>query len=184
MDNRIQKIVEAEHTKEDVSYHIKVVVANGLKLAEIYKADKEVVEVACWLHDIARAKGLMPGEDNNHHITGAKKAEEILLELNYPREKIDKITQCILTHRGAKNEYSPQTIEEKIVANADAMAHFDSFLNLFSEFVGPNNFEEGLALIEAKLERDWNKKLTLPEAKELEKSNYEAIKFLFKNLKK
>jgi uncharacterized protein len=184
MDNRIQKIVEQEHTKEDVLYHIKVVVANGLKLAEIYNADKEVVEIACWLHDIARAKGLTPGEDNNHHISGTKKAEEILLNLNYPKDKIKKITQCILAHRGAKNEYPPQTIEEKIVANADAMAHFDSFLNLFSEFVGPDNFEEGLSLIKNKLERDWNKKLTLPEAKKLEKNNYKIIKSLFENLKK
>jgi uncharacterized protein len=182
MDKKIVEIVEKEHTKEDVKYHIRFVVNSALKLAEIYKADKEIVELACWLHDIARAKGLEAGQDNNHHIEGAKKTEDILKKLKYPKEKIDKVINCILAHRGSKEDYTPKTIEEKIVANADAMAHFDSFLNLFLEFVNPNNFEEGVELIKAKLERDWNKKLTLPEARELVKYKYDAIKLLLNEL--
>lgn len=179
MDTRVIEIVENEHTKEDVKYHIRVVVRNALNLAKIYKADKEIIELACWLHDIARARGLEPGEENMHHVSGAKRAEEILRNLNYPKDKINKITRCILTHRGAKSDYSPDTIEEKIVANADAMAHFESFLNLFSEFVSPENFEEGVRLIKEKLERAWDKKLTLPESKKIVKDKYDAIKILF-----
>lgn len=184
MDKKILEIVNKEHTAEDVKYHLSVVVKNGLKLAEIYRADSEVVELACWLHDIARAKGLEPGQDNDHHISGAKMTEKILIDLKYPKDKIKKVVGCILAHRGGKNDYIPKTIEEKIVANADAMAHFDTFLNLFSEFVTPENFEKGLSLIKAKLERDWNKKLTLPEAKSLVKEEYDAIKLLFDALDK
>jgi uncharacterized protein len=182
MDKRVIEIVENEHTKEDVKYHIRVVVRNALKLAKIYKADEEIIELACWLHDIARARGLEPGEENTHHVSGAKKAEEILRNLDYSEDKIKKITRCILTHRGTKNDYFPETIEEKIVANADAMAHFESFLNLFSEFVSPDNFEEGVRLVKEKLERDWNKKLTLSEAKMMVKPKYDAIKLLFAGL--
>lgn len=183
MDKRISELVNREHTKEDVKYHIKIVVKNSLKLAKLYNADKEIVEIASWLHDIGRARGLEVGQDNEHHISGAKKAEEILNDIGYPEEKIKKIVRCILTHRGAKDDYFPESIEEKIVANADAMAHFDTFLNLFSEFVSPNNFDEGIKFLEAKIERDWNKKLTLPKAKELVKDKYDAIKLLFNSLK-
>ena len=184
MDQRIIDIVTKEHTLEDYKYHISAVLKNGLKLAEIYNADKEIIELACLLHDIARAKGLKAGEENMHHISGAKKAEEILTNLKYSPDMIKKVVKCILAHRGGKQDYIPETIEEKIVANADAMAHFDSFLNLFSEFVSPENFEEGIKLIETKIERDWNTKLTLPEAKKLEQDNHLAIKFLLNNLKK
>ena len=182
MDKRIIEIVKKEHTSEDFNYHIKVVVNNALKLVKIYHADKDVVEIACWLHDIARAKGLKPEDNNFHHIAGAKRAKEILEKLEYDSKLIDKVVACILAHRGSKDDYTPQTIEEKIVANADAMAHFDSFLNLFSEFVSPENFSEGIKLIEAKIERDWNKKLTLPEAKKLVENKYLAIRLLFNSL--
>jgi uncharacterized protein len=183
MDKRIIEIVEKEHTREDVNYHIKIVAKNALRLAKIYNADKEIIEIASWLHDISRAKGLKPGDDNLHHISGAEKAEKILIDLKYPEDKIKKIKRCILTHRGAKSDYIPESIEEKIVANADAMAHFDAFLNLFSEFVSPDNFDDGIKLIEAKIERDWNRKLTLPEARKLVEDKYTAIKLLFKSLK-
>ena len=182
MDKRIIDFVINKHTKEDVKYHIKIVVKNALKLADIYHADKEVVEIASWLHDIARAKELKPGKDNNHHIVGAKKAEEILKDLGYKEDKIKKIVSCILTHRGSKENYIPKTIEEKIVYNADAMAHFDTFLNLFSEFVSPENFEEGVKLIKEKINRDWDKKLNLRESKKLVNDKYKAIKLLFKSL--
>ena len=38
MDQRIVDFVVKEHTKEDVKYHIKVVVKNALRLAKIYNA--------------------------------------------------------------------------------------------------------------------------------------------------
>jgi len=182
MDQRIVDFVVKEHTKEDVKYHIKVVVKNALRLAKIYNADKEIIEIASWLHDIGRARGLKPGENNQHHITGAKKAEEILRIFNYPDEKINKISSCILAHRADKDDYTPKTIEEKILYNADAMAHFDSFLNLFSEFVNTNNFEGGIEFLKQKINRDWNKKINLPKAKKLIEDKYKAIKLLFDSL--
>ena len=182
MDKRILDIILKEHTSEDIEYHIRVVVKNALKLAKIYNADEEIVEIASWLHDIGRARGLKPEEDNQHHILGAKKAEEILKNLNYDENKIKKIISCILCHRGSKDDYIAETIEEKIVSNADAMAHFDSFLNLFSEFVGPANFKEGIKILKEKINRDWDKKLTLLEAKESVRDKYGAIKLLFKSL--
>jgi len=88
MINKIIAIVKREHEKEDYNNHIKVVVKNALKLADIKNADKEIIEIASLLHDIGRAHGLKPGEENNHHIVSARRAEGILKNLNYPVEKI------------------------------------------------------------------------------------------------
>lgn len=76
-----------------------------------------------------------------------------------------------------------QTIEAEIIASADAMAHFDSFLDLFDFFTRTcKSFEEAIIEIETKIQRDWNKKL-IPEAKEIIKEKYEAIMLIIKSMK-
>lgn len=65
-------------------YHIKAVVKNAELLCDQYGADKEVVIIASWLHDIASISNYeWYGE---HHIYGAKMAGDILEGFNYPLE--------------------------------------------------------------------------------------------------
>ena len=59
--------------------HFKLVKKYADKLCLIYKeADDEVVELAVWLHDITRIDGLK----EDHNITGAEKAGNLLKEMN------------------------------------------------------------------------------------------------------
>ncbi|MBU3957635.1 MAG: HD domain-containing protein [Nanoarchaeota archaeon] len=183
MKNKIIEFVKKEHDRDDFDFHIMVVVKNALKLSEITDADKEVVEIAAFLHDIGRAHGLKPSDVNKHHITSAKKAELILRDLKYPEDKIRKIVDCILSHRGNSDDFPATTLEQKIITNADAMAHFCAFLELFKEFVTQENFQDAVKLIDAKIERDWNKKLTMPEAREMVRDKYNAIRLLLNSMK-
>ena len=59
-------------------YHIIAVVKNAEILAEQYGADKEVVMIAAWLHDIASITDYSLYE--LHHIHGAEMARRILKE--------------------------------------------------------------------------------------------------------
>jgi ATP-dependent protease HslVU (ClpYQ) peptidase subunit len=104
--------------------------------------------------------------------------------LGYDDEFIGKVAHCILTHRG-RAEPDPETLEAEIVACADAMAHFDTFLDLVPLFIKTNNgsFEKAVIELEKKMERNWERKLTLPEAKEIVKDKYEAIMILIKSMK-
>jgi len=183
MMNEIREIVKKEHQKGDYKYHVSIVVKDALKLAEMKKADKEIVEMAALMHDLGRTHGLKPGHENEHHIRSAKMAEKILNDLNCPEDKANKVIGCILSHRGAKDDYPPKTLEERIVANADAMAHFDCFLDLFSQFVSMVGLEEAVKVIDDKIERDWNKKLTMSEAKEMVKDKYKAVRLLIDSIK-
>ena len=61
--------------------HIKYVYDKALLLARKYDADMEIVSLGALLHDIALIKKV--GRRSDHHINGAKIAEEILNKYNY-----------------------------------------------------------------------------------------------------
>ncbi|MHA1721275.1 MAG: HD domain-containing protein [Promethearchaeota archaeon] len=149
------------------------VVKYANKLAEKLGADKEIVEVSAWLHDITRLKG----DPENHHISGPIEAEKILKQLNYPQDKIEKVKHCIHAHRGSQS-IKRETIEAECVASADAMAHFDNVPALICvAFVKKQmTIEEGKNWVRNKLERSWKK--LIPEAKEIVLLKYEAVKLL------
>ena len=64
-----------------IYYHIVEVVNNAEILAEKYGADKEIVMIAAWLHDIASITDYNLYE--LHHIHGAEMAHLILKEYDY-----------------------------------------------------------------------------------------------------
>ena len=144
------------------------------KLAENLGADIEIVELAAWLHDI----GSIMKKREDHQITGAKIAEDKLKELDYPENKIKKIKLCILNHRGSVNN-KKESVEEKIIADADAMSHFDAIPGLFgAAYVNEKkNRTEAKESVKQKLIRSWNK-LSFEESKKLVKPKYEAAMLL------
>lgn len=136
--------------------HIKFVVENALMLAEKFNADKEIVELSALLHDISMPSNI--GTREEHHIYGAEIAQTLLRELNYPEEKIEKVKNCILKHRGSVN-VKRDNIEEECVADADVIAHFNCIPSLFSLAFSNKKMSiiEGTEFVKQKLERDFNK---------------------------
>jgi len=137
-------------------YHIEAVVKNGELLAEKYHADKEVVQIASWLHDIASITDYSLYEE--HHIHGAEMASEILRNLSYDEAKIQMVQNCIRKHRGSVL-IEKDSIEEICVAEADAISHFDSIPSLlYLAYVERKmNIEEGTQFVKGKLERSFHK---------------------------
>lgn len=137
-------------------YHIKAVVKNAVFLAQNYNADIEIVMIAAWLHDIASITDYKYYEE--HHIWGAKIADDILTSFNYDVKKVDEVKNCILNHRGSKLT-DKRTVEEKCVADADAISHFDSIPSLFYlAYVNRKlDIEDGIEFVKNKLERSYDK---------------------------
>ena len=175
-----KKEYERESGSTDWKYHILVVVKYARFLARKFGADENVAEISAILHDIGRAK--FGGE--NHEITGVPEAEKILKNLNCPQEIIEEAKHCVRTHRGSK-DVPPQTLIGKIIANSDALSHFDAIPVLIK--VGlrkeSNDIEKALVWVNDKLERDFNKKLTLPGTKEMAEGKYNAFKLLYNSMK-
>lgn len=134
-------------------------------------------EITIKIHDISKPSNY--GTDEEHHIYGAEIAEDLLTKLNYPKDKIEKVKNCVLNHRGSKDR-PRNTVEEQCVADADIIAHFDCIPDLFSLVFREKDLSvsEGTEFVKKKLERDYNK--LSPRTREVVKDRYENIvKVLF-----
>ena len=116
--------------------HIKYVYDEAINLAELYNADRTIVELGALLHDIALIKKV--GDRKDHHINGAELAREILKKYNCPQEILERVIGCVLNHRSSKNATN---IEELCVADADILAHFDNIPMLFNSAFVRNNIK-------------------------------------------
>lgn len=165
---------EAKYGSEIFENHLVPMRNYAVDLAEDLGADKEIVEISAWLHDIG---SVMIGR-KDHHITGSKIAEEELIKLDYPKEKIEQVKHCILSHRGSQNNF-PETVEARIISDADALSNFENLPGIFkAAYVYENQTQlEARKSTMKKLEKKWNK-LTLPRSKTIIKPKYEAAKLL------
>ncbi len=118
---KVREIVKSECDEWLWKHHICHVVKYSKVLAEKLGADIEIAELGALLHDI----GIVKYGKEDHEITGVAEAERILKSVGYPQNVIDEVKHCVESHRGSK-DIKPRTITAKIVANADAMAHFES----------------------------------------------------------
>jgi uncharacterized protein len=95
-------------------------IAERLAIAE--GADLEVVHAAALLHD---SRGSAPGgsgaERLEHHITSAQFAGKVLLQEGWTEERIHAVQHCIRAHRFRHNGEKPQSLEAKVLFDADKL---------------------------------------------------------------
>ncbi|MFO8016586.1 MAG: HD domain-containing protein [Candidatus Woesearchaeota archaeon] len=155
--------------------HIESVVKYSRILAGKTDADEEVCELSAWLHDIIKIRD---GKKDLHHVNGSEEAVRILEEYGYPKDRIQQVKHCILTHSSDEN-YTPESVEAKIVASADALSHFDNLLELahYAFVIKKESVDQCRETLLRKYEKSWNK-LLIPEAREIARPKYEAIKLV------
>ncbi len=170
----IKNRAESENNKFGIGVlnHIEAVVKNAEILANKYNADKEVCIIAAWLHDIASITDYKLYEE--HHIHGVEIASEILRKFKYDDDKSELVKACILNHRGSIDN-KRLSKEEQIIADADAISHFDNIPSLlYLAYKEKNmNIEEGKNFVKNKLERSF-KKLS-NESKNFYKEKFENV---------
>ena len=179
----IRKFVEEECKKptskygyEPFEFHFVPMVAYAEALADDLGADKEIVSIAGWLHDI----GSIVESREDHHISGARIAEEKLQDLGYPAEKIELVKKCILNHRGSMSN-KRESLEEKIIVEADVMSNFDNLAGIFKAALVYEYMtqQEAKVAVRKKLQNKYNQ-LSFDKSKELIKPKYEAAMLLLK----
>lgn len=87
------------------------------RIATEENADLEIIEAECLLFDVARMMEDR-GEIQDHAEEGAKIAQKILTEVEFPQDKIDAVCYAISVHRRSTG-INPKTIEAKILQDAD-----------------------------------------------------------------
>lgn len=114
---------------------------NAVVIGEAEGADMSIVLPAITMHDIGFLYG---ANGRTHGHVGADNVNEYLRSGNifYPTETVDKIADCIRTHKGSMHDEKPETIEAKVVADADLLEKFGpmgmyQLIRTFTEFNQP-----------------------------------------------
>lgn len=97
--------------------HVQRVAAMALWLADRTGADRDTVEASAWLHDIRKGE---PG----HGVAGAREAERILGETDFPAAKIPAVVDAIARHVGLTRPSGAEPlapIETAVLWDADKL---------------------------------------------------------------
>lgn len=151
-------------------FHIEKVSEYAKGLAKRFGADSEIVELASLLHDFT----IESHGNDEHHITGSEGAEKILSSFGYPPERIEKVKRCIERHR-CKNGFFPDTIEERIIATSDSLAHLDMLL--IFPWIGKKDglgIRETVEWIYEKLKRDLEKKIFFDDVRKEYRERFDS----------
>ncbi len=163
--------------------HVKVVSNYSEKISSTVNSDKEICVLAALFHDVARAWGVW--NDPQLMDESLRKAEELMSKEGYSQDEISKVKGAILYH--SCEQTLPKTIEGKVVATADALAHLmtDFYLVILHNkwIEKAKNLETYRKWVLEKVERDFNKKIFFDEWKSKSKQRYEAIKNFFQAAK-
>lgn len=178
---KIKKMVELECASnpkiEDwffVNHLCAVEEAATFLLQSIPEANAEIVYLGVWLHDIQRYRSI----DGDHQSAGAKESQKVLAEYGYSDEVKKQVHDMICTH-SCDEDSMPVSLEAKVLATADAMAHYMRNFYLYIAVQGKRNFEEYRKWALEKLERDYSRKIHFDFAREVIKDRHDMFMKLF-----
>jgi hypothetical protein len=96
---------------------------NAIAIGEAEGADMSTVLSAAVMHDIGFLYG---ATGRTHGAVGAEKLAEYLKDgtISLPEAKITALEACIRTHKGSMHGEVPETLEAKVVSDADMLEKF------------------------------------------------------------
>lgn len=160
------------HHKWYIEYHLNIIEKISLQLCERYsEADQLWVLLLVWMHDFEKIV-------RNGSIYQGTLGKEFLEDLDFSPEDINKLLLDIdIFERKTDIKLVDAKIEIKIVSSADAAAHLiGPFYSIFW-WENPNMSVENLRKSNwDKLEKDWNKKVVLPEIRDTYENHYQFFK--------
>ncbi len=141
---------------------------NAIVIGKAEGADMRIVMPAITMHDIGFLYG---ATGKTHGAIGADNLGEFLKDgaIEYSPEDIAKIAACIRTHKGSMHDEKPESLEAKVVADADMLEKFGPFgtyqhVRTFTEFNHPLEtlLERGAKIFELTLETPTGNRLAQP----------------------
>jgi len=166
------------HHKWFVKWHLEIVERIALELTEKYpEADHDLVEVMVWLHDYGKTL-----DYENQYQKTLTAGREKLAELGFSPDFVDRAVSSIeVLDKKMELDIRKAPIEVQIVSSADGCSHMvGPFMQVFwnertdKTFAG-KEYEELMQLNLAKAEKDWNRKIVLPEARAAFENRYKVI---------
>lgn len=108
--------------------HVARVYRMAVHLAQIEGAEVDIVGAAALLHDAGNHQHendeelqSAPSTRTSHHHAAADFAKTTLIQEGWPEERIAAVQHCIRSHRFRDVSEQPQTLEAKILFDADKL---------------------------------------------------------------
>lgn len=160
--------------------HVPVVAKKTEELALQFNADVDIAVAGAWLHDFGDV--FVHRHAADHEDVSKNEAVKILKQANYSEIEIEKVLQEVIAPHSCRDGFLPTTLEGKVMATADALAHLTT--NFYVQFAWkhlPENktFAQFIAWVTAKIERDFHTKIFFDEIKEVVRFRYDALKEIF-----
>ena len=142
---------------------------SAIVIGEAEVANMSIVLPAAVMHDIGFLYDGATGK--THGAIGANKLSEYLQQagITYDQADIDRMASCIRTHKGSMHNEKPETLEARVVADADLMEKFGpfgvyQFIRSFTEFNKPLEeiFRRATEIVTLTLETPTGQKLAEP----------------------
>jgi len=140
-----------DHNLVDFNYrwqHTLRVAQFGKMIAEAESADVELVVAACLFHDVAAFDQMENNRD--HGRVGAKIARPFLVEIGYTPGQVENIYYSVAAHVDVEN---PETIEAKVVTDADNVDRFWAYRLLQWCLPDIGNYDKLAEKLRARIER-------------------------------
>lgn len=146
------------------------------QLCNRFKGNKEVAVAAALLHDIADS--VMQRENPEHEQISLDIARRVCKKAGYSEEQIRIIVDDICLKHSCHNGVVPQSHEGKIVATADACAHFETefYLYAFNHGSSFGDYAWMKQWMSKKLDRDFRDKIFFDEVRREIEPIYHSLK--------
>lgn len=149
--------LEIQKYNPDMKFLYELSLDMGIKLAETYKADVNIVKIAIAMMDSKLPEASYLKTPKKHIEMSSNVTKEILSDIDFLNEDIkENIIKCVEEHHGTKGFFS---IESEVVANADCykFVHPKGFL-YYSSMLGRrfHDFDKEIEQLDFKLNEKHN----------------------------
>ena len=146
IDQRLEKLVKVSrqdlgkipgshgwpHSLDVMDYCVEIVKEEGANLS--------ILLAAAVLHDVGFLYG---GTPKHHSKIGGKECVKYLEKAGYESHEIKKISDCVAAHNVRYENIEPETIEAKILIDADTMTKIDEkSFDRAGNYMKENNIDE------------------------------------------
>lgn len=186
---KVGHLVSTFYSKSNESFpqwmwknHIPFVVKFAEELADKYQANSDLAVAGAYLHDFGDA--FVHRHAGEHAQISEQESKKVLQEAGYTQEETRVLLEEIVAPHSCKAGQLPTTIEGKVLATADALAHLTTdFYLQFALMHLPENktYPEFKAWVNEKLDRDFKVKIFFEDVRSQITPRYDALKEVFKN---
>jgi hypothetical protein len=156
-----------------VEWHLEIVEKIAYELLEHYpQIDKDLITVMVWMHDYGKTINF-----NDQYHTTQTEGRKKLTELGFEQDFIEKVLGFVeIMDKKMEIDMYEAPLEVQLVSSADGCSHLTGPFMYFWWRENPQkHYEQLMGDTMAKAEKDWTRKITLPEARKAFETRYRLI---------